>query len=118
MVAGQTSPPPPAPPGNSKPWASRVAGWGPAQRRPLCSLTGLPTGFWGRQREPVSVPALLPAEAAGMPGGLAQPGPAGAPLAPYLVFAWARGIVGDSLAVVPAGMCLEPENHQKDPWGN
>lgn len=57
-------------------------GLGQAQRRPLCSLAGLPTGFWGRQQEPVSVPVLLPAEAAGMPGAL-LPSQAGPPHSPF-----------------------------------
>lgn len=35
-------------------------------------------------------PVLLPAEAAGMPGAVAQPGPSGPPAAP-LVFSWALG---------------------------
>lgn len=36
-------------------------------------------------------PILLPAEAAGMPGALAQPGPSGPPAAPSPVFSWALG---------------------------
>lgn len=36
-------------------------------------------------------PILLPAEAAGMPGALAQPGLSGPPAAPSPVFSWALG---------------------------
>lgn len=51
MVAGH-----PPPPRKLKTLGQPGGGLGPAQRRPLCSLAGLPTGFWGRHQEPVSVP--------------------------------------------------------------
>lgn len=106
----------PPPPRKLKTLGQPGGGLGPAQRRPLCSLTGLPTGFWGRQQEPVSVPVLLPAEAAGMPRVLAQPGPSGSPIAPYPHFAWAWGLAGTVLAVVLDVICLEPHSQQKNPW--
>lgn len=109
MVAGHP------PPRKLKTLGQPGGGLGQAQRRPLCSLVGLPTGFWGRQQEPVSVPVLLPVEAAGMPGAFAQPGLSGPPVAPSPVFPWAWGTVADSSAVVLDMMSLEPESYQKDP---
>jgi hypothetical protein len=44
------------PPRKLKTLGQPGGGLGQAQRGPLCSLAGLPTGFWGRQQEPVSVP--------------------------------------------------------------
>lgn len=111
MVAGH----PPPTPRKLKTLGQPGGGLGQAQRRSLCSLAGLPTGFWGRQQEPVSVPILLPAEAAGMPGALAQPGLSGPPVAPSPGFSWAWGTVADFSAVVLDTISLELESHQKDP---
>lgn len=94
----------PHPPGNSKPWASRVAGWGRHKEGLCAAWLGCPQDSGGGSESRVSVPVVLPAEAAGMPGALAQPGPSGPPGAPSPVFPWAWGTIADFLAVVPDGM--------------
>lgn len=56
-------------------------------------------------------PILLPAEAAGMPGALAQPGPSGPPAAPSPVFSWAFG----SSCRLLRNSSPESESHPRDP---
>ena len=76
----------PPPPGNSKPWASR--GWrvGAGTKRASVQAGSAAHRILGEEAGAGFRPILLPAEAAGMPGALAQPGPSGPPAAPSPVF--------------------------------
>lgn len=78
----------------------RVAGWG-RHKEGLCAAGWAAHRILGEEAGAGFRPVLLPAEAAGMPGALAQPGPSGPPAAPSPSFPGPWGTAADFSATGP-----------------
>lgn len=78
----------------------RVAGWG-RHKEGLCTAGWAARRILGEAAGAGFRPVVLPAEAAGMPGALAQPGLSSPPAAPSPSFPGPWGTAADSSAMVP-----------------